>query len=121
MPPKVSYKQIRVNLTPENHEKMRVLSSQYDMSIASLFRELAQMQHVDAPARKGSFKSDNYTSHVPLYQVAKLGANLNMIANECNFNKLIDRLVLGELVKIRNELKKLLIPPPSESKNNEKS
>jgi len=119
MPAKVPYKQIKINLTPQNYAKIKALSNQYDMSMASLVRELLEMQNKDAPARKGGLKNDNNIPHELLYQIAKIGTNLNQISKHCNITRVIDRLVLCELVEIRKELQKLLVPPSIGFKNKE--
>lgn len=119
MPPKIPYKQVKVNLTPDNHAKIQALAQKYDMSIASLFRELSELQHDNVPSRKGGIKSSAKVSSSLLYQLAKIGTNLNQIAKHCNINRAVDRLVLEELVGIREELQVLLSSSPLDNETEE--
>lgn len=43
-----------------------------------------------------------------LYELNRIGNNLNQIAKHCNINKSIDKLALKELVEIERQLKRLL-------------
>lgn len=108
MPPKVPYKQVKVNLSPEDHARMKELAEKYDTTIATLFRELAQLNQIEnAKGRRGGVKHSK-TSPELLYHIAKIGSNLNQIAKHCNTHKAVDRMTLGELTKIRDELSSLL-------------
>jgi len=104
-----NYKQVKVNLLPDDYAKMDALAKQYDMSIASLFRELADMQIDNPPTRKGGVKSKS-TDPELLYHLAKIGNNLNQIASRCNVKKIVDRLAYIELVEIKKQLSTLLLP-----------
>ena len=101
------YKQVKVNLLPKDHAKMSELAKKYDISIASLFREMADMQIDDAPVRKGGVKSESADPEL-LYHLAKIGNNLNQIATICNVRKAVDRLTYKELIEIKKQISTLL-------------
>lgn len=101
------YKQVKVNLLPDDYEKMNVLAKKYDTTIASLFRELADMQIENAPIRKGGIKTQSADPKL-IYHLAKIGNNINQIATRCNVNKIVDRMTFIELVEIKKQLSTLL-------------
>lgn len=101
------YRQVKVNLLPADYEKMKDIAEQFDCTIASLFRDLAIMQIDNPPSKKGGVKSHSVAPEL-LYQVKKIGANLNQVSHKCNIEKSVDRLVYQEMIEIRKELEKLL-------------
>ncbi len=115
MPPKIPYKQVKVNLSPEDHARMKELADQYDTTIATLFRELAQLNQIEnAKGRRGGVKHSADVSPEVLYHLAKIGNNLNQISKRCNINKAVDRLTLEELVAIKQSLDIFLPTSPKE-------
>lgn len=102
-----------MNLKPDDYEKMDNLAKKYDTSIASLFRELADMQIDKPPVRKGGVKTQSLDPQL-LYHLKKIGANINQIAARCNTRKVVDRLVLSELIELKKELSTLLPTAPDE-------
>lgn len=114
------YKQIKVNLSEESHLKMDNLAKHYDTTIASLFRELAELQQVEgATGRSGGVKNSTAVPVELLYHLAKIGTNLNQIAARCNTRKIVDRLVLSEIVDIQKELQTLLPTTQKEEQEDE--
>ena len=43
-----------------------------------------------------------------LYQLQRIGNNLNQIAKVCNINKTIDKIVLLQLKELKNDIQKVL-------------
>ena len=109
MPTKIPYKQVKINLNPDDYIYMKELADRYDTTIASLFRELAQLNQIEnAKSRRGSVKHTNNVDPNLLYHLAKIGNNINQIARHCNASKSVDRLVLSELSEMREQLSSLL-------------
>jgi hypothetical protein len=104
---KKKYKQVKVNLHPEDYEKMQKLAEQYDTTIASLFRELADMQ-IDKPRKPRGGKKEGAVDYAILYELNKIGNNINQIAKYANTHKSLDRTILALLSSIEDKLKTML-------------
>lgn len=98
------YKQVKVNLIPEDFEKLELLANAAELSKAELIRQsLGNFSIPTARAKKG-------LSKVPAKKLSLVRAttNLNQIAKHCNIHKQIDRLVLSSMVDVEKHLTDLL-------------
>ena len=101
------YKQVKVNFKPEDFDKLELLANYAELSKAELVRQaLGDFSIPTARAKKGKV---NLSANNPmLFEVAKIGTNLNQIAKFCNTNKGLDIQVLTQLVALEKSLKALL-------------
>jgi len=98
------YKQVKVNLTVEDFEKLELLANRAELSKAELIRKsLGDFSIPTSRAKKG-------LSKVPTKKLSLVRAttNLNQISRHCNIHKQVDRQVLSYLVQIEKHLTALL-------------
>ena len=103
-----NYKQIKVNLSSDDHSKLSNQAKEMGISIAELFRRSVGAEIDHAPVRRGSAKKDPSIPHDLIYQVAMIGNNLNQIARYVNTEKVVDRVVADQLIGIRRKLSQVL-------------
>jgi len=96
------YKQVKVNLRPEDYDAIDREAKASEISMAELFR---QAVGVGIPDRRDRNLDD--TRLALLYELKKIGTNINQIARYVNTNKAIDRAALDALVGIERELKEI--------------
>ena len=86
-----NYKQIKVNVTPEHHHLLTELSTKENMTIAQFIRSKLDIDLSIKPrVRKKRTDSATYKKVDPalLYQISKIGNNINQIAKAVNERKL---------------------------------
>jgi len=101
------YKQIKVNLTHEKYKIVEDSSNHLEITKAEFIRRSigATFENSRQPRSK---KIINVVDPQLLYQVNKIGNNLNQIAKQANKNKQTDLEILVTLYGIEKMLMKLL-------------
>ena len=107
MPSKKVYKQVKVNFTPEHFEKLEQFSSKKGVSKAEYIRQRLNIEYEDMPQPKGKAQTKEADPKL-IYELSRIGANLNQIARYANTNKALDREILSALVRIEDVLKTVL-------------
>lgn len=107
MPPKIPYKQVKINFKPEHFKKLEELAEAQGVSKSDWIRRRLKLEYAEArqPVEEVIAKA---TDPKVLYELKKMGANLNQIAIYANTQKVLDREMLKHLVSIEDRLKTLL-------------
>ncbi|BDY14028.1 hypothetical protein HCR_23410 (plasmid) [Hydrogenimonas cancrithermarum] len=95
------YRQVKVNLRPEDYDRLEREAIASEISMAELFR---QSVGVGIPDRRD--RNQDEIRLAMLYELKRIGTNINQIARYVNANKAIDRAALDALVGIEEELKR---------------
>lgn len=101
------YKQIKINLTPEHHQKLTDIAIEKNMTLAEYIRtELNIDLKVKPKVRKKRSDSVIFNKADPklIYHLAKIGSNINQIARKLNTGTAFDRLGLATLIEMRDKL-----------------
>ncbi|MBD3797610.1 MAG: plasmid mobilization relaxosome protein MobC [Campylobacterales bacterium] len=100
-------KQVKVLLKPEQFAKLEQFAEAKGISKAEWIRQKigATFDDVRQPQQK---KVEKSLSPEVLYELKKIGNNINQLATRANVNKELDRQIISSLVRIENELKALL-------------
>lgn len=101
------YKQVKINLEVDDHDKLQKYCSNENITMASFFRNLAEykIENIREPRNTREHKT---TDPNLLYQLNKMGINLNQIAKYANQNQEVDLKVLMQLASIEKLLKEFL-------------
>ena len=91
-------KRVTIRLTQEEYEKLKEKANTLGITTSAYIRKILGNRE------KVLTKCDKEL----LYELNRIGNNLNQIAKHCNINKSVDKLVLQELVAIEQQLQKLL-------------
>jgi len=97
------YRQVKVNLRPEDYDALERQAIAEEISMAELFR---QAVGVGIPDRRD--RNMNEERLALIYELKKIGTNINQIAKHVNTEKVIDRAALDALIEIQRELKRTL-------------
>lgn len=92
------YKQVKVNFLPEDHARIFEMATSSNQTIAQLIRERFSVEIENAPSRKPVYKR---VDPQLLFQLNKIGNNLNQIAKKLNTSGEFER---GMILKIYNEV-----------------
>ncbi len=103
------YRQVKVNFKPSQFEKLEQLAEEKGVTKAEWIRQKigAKIDEEDIRAPKPK-RTATQTDTALLYELHKIGNNINQLARYANTNKALDRQILSELVKIEDRLKTLL-------------
>ena len=98
----IKNKTISFRLTPTEKEKLDNLVKEYQVKNVSDF--------IRQVVLTGKFKTTKQAQNYErlLYEINKIGNNINQIAKHCNIEKQVDIKVLEQLAKIEEELSILL-------------
>lgn len=101
------YKQVKVNFKPNEFQRLEEVAEQLGLSKAELIRQQigANFDNVRNPKGKSKLK---VLPPELLYNLKKIGTNINQIALRANTNKVLDREILIALVRIEDRLKEIL-------------
>lgn len=101
------YKQVKINFKPEQFQRLEELANAKGVSKADWIRQKigAKFEESRQPTAK---KEAKVTDPKVLYELQKIGTNLNQTATYANRNKALDRAILESLVTIEDRLKTLL-------------
>ena len=101
------YKQVKVNLDEEVHQKLKEFCDARNITMAEYFRNQINTKIDDArePQQKRVHKT---TDPKLLYHLSKIGGNLNQIATHLNEGNTLDVQILAELITIEKSLKGFL-------------
>lgn len=98
------YKQVKVNLIPEDFQKLDLLANHAELTKAELIRQaIGNFSIPTSRAKKGKSKVSSKK-----LSLVRTSTNLNQIARHCNIKKKVDREVLSYLVQIEKHLTALL-------------
>lgn len=92
-------KKVTIRLTQDEYNKLNNETQKLNMSMSELIRHKILNKKVRVKSK---------LSTQAIYELNRIGNNLNQIAKHCNITKTIDKLVLQQLVDIEKELKKIL-------------
>ncbi len=92
-------KKVTIRLTQDEYNKLNNETQKLNMSMSELIRHKILNKKVRVKSK---------LSTQAIYELNRIGNNLNQIAKHCNITKTIDKLVLQQLVDIEKELKNLL-------------
>ena len=101
------YKQVKVNLDEEVHQKLKEFCDARNITMAEYFRNQINTKIDDArdPSQKRVHK---VTDPKLLYHLNKIGNNLNQIAKHLNEGNSLELQTLAELTNIEQSLKEFL-------------
>jgi hypothetical protein len=103
------YKQIKVNLKHDDYEKIVAEAEALNVSNAEYIRrKILNTSYDKAPSRRRKKKCKKYDAKF-LYEINRVGNNLNQIARYANSKKALDRQILDALLRIEKMLEKFLI------------
>jgi len=95
-------KSIKIRLTPTELDKIEQLAEENNAkNLSDFIRQVVLTGKFKVPKVSQNFEN-------LLYEINKIGNNINQIAKQCNINKEVDIQVLQELAKIEEELSILL-------------
>ncbi len=105
------YKQVKVNFYPEQHQFLSELAKKNNQTIAQFIREKLNLSLNEKEVKSRYSKSDekeNYKKADPklIYQLNKIGNNLNQIARVVNTKKADYNSV--EILKSLNEIQQMM-------------
>lgn len=91
-----TYKQVKVNFTSADHLRISKIAQEENLSLAELIRNRFSATIENPPVRK---KSVVYKSTDPklLYELNRIGTNLNQIAKKLNATGELERTALLEI------------------------
>ncbi|MDQ7083514.1 MAG: plasmid mobilization relaxosome protein MobC [Sulfurovum sp.] len=95
-------KQIKVNFHDDVHEKISALAEDENLTIAQWIRKSIDPKLSDDMTIPSRPKPKNNQSFDPrlLYEIHKIGININQIAFHLNSKKELDRMVISKLFEI---------------------
>ena len=103
------YKQVKINFKPEDFQKLELLAEEAELTKAEYIRKhLGDFSIPKTRVPRGKIIPQQKVDPMLLYEVAKIGNNLNQIAKHCNQKKKVDIEVLTNLVALEKNLKELL-------------
>jgi len=106
---KTKYKQVKINFKPSQFEQLEKLAEAKGITKAEWIRQKigAKIDEEDIRAPKPKPK-EGQTDTALLYELHKIGNNINQLARHANTQNALDRQILSELVRIEDRLKTLL-------------
>jgi len=99
--------QVKVTMKPKDHNKLLLVAEENHQTKADYIRSVLKIKIENAPALKVK-KTYKMTDPNLMYQIVKIGVNLNQIAKHANIKKRVEREILTALVRIEKDLKQLL-------------
>jgi len=103
------YKQVKVNFKIEDFAELELLAEEAELTKAEYIRrKLGNFSIHKTRVPRGKIIPQQKVDPMILYEVAKIGTNLNQIAKHCNLKKKIDIEVLTNLVALEKNLKELI-------------
>ncbi len=102
-------KQVKVYFSPIDHEKLKSEADRKNVSLAELIRQKINLKIENAPAPRKTKKVYKQTDPKLLFELNKIGNNLNQIAKKLNKGDTVSNMaVLQELVVLEKKLSELL-------------
>lgn len=103
------YKQVKVNFKIEDFAELELLAETSELTKAEYIRKKLGDFSIDKTrVPRGKIIPQQKVDPMLLYEVAKIGNNLNQIAKHCNQKKKVDIEVLTSLVALEKNIKELL-------------
>lgn len=106
----MKYRPIKINIKFEHYDELLEKAQANEQTIAEFVRkELGIDLGIKPRTRKKRTDSSEFNKADPalLYQLAKIGNNLNQIAKACNSKNDDDIQIMQSLIQIRNEIQKV--------------
>lgn len=103
-----NYKQVRINLKPEDFEIIEKESQLLGISKSEWIRQKINLK-IDEPRQPQIKKETKSVDPKVLYELKKIGNNINQITKYSNIQKVLDRSVLVQLIKIEHDIKKIFL------------
>jgi len=94
-------KRVTIRLNKEEYNKIKKEAINFDTTISNYIR-----LKILSSGNRGKIQNKKLTREF-IYELNRIGNNINQIAKHCNTNKAIDRLAVIELAKIKELLEKL--------------
>ena len=91
-------KRVTIRFTEDEYNKLKTKADELGISLSTYIRKkaLGNRERISSKCNKEL-----------LYEMNRIGNNLNQIARHCNITKTIDKLVLQSLVEIEKKLNDL--------------
>ncbi len=102
------YKQVKVNLDFSVHEKLSIMADELGISLAELFRKSVGTSIENSREKKNEKRVHKVADPQLIYEVNKIGNNLNQISKHLNQGQKIDFEILNLLIEIQKNTKELL-------------
>ena len=96
---------LRIRLTEKEHKKLKLLGKETGFTMSDIVRtalSLNRTSRLPRGKRKEITLTDRY-----LYELNKIGANINQIARKVNTYRMIDEQALTELQRIANAVEEI--------------
>ena len=92
-------KRVTIRFTEDEYKQLKAKADELDISLSTYIRKkaLGNKERISSKCNKEL-----------LYEINRIGNNLNQIAKHCNINKLVDKLVLKSLVEIEKKLNEVI-------------
>jgi hypothetical protein len=99
---------IATKVNDEFYNEIKKMADDNNITISKLLKKaLKKITNDDIKNIDETIKTKTETNKRIVYELNRLGQNLNQIAKHCNSKKIVDKLVLEELIKIEKELQGL--------------
>jgi len=107
MPPKIPYKQVKINLKEDESKRLKAIAKGRGISITELFRQSVgtEIPNARQPKVERIFKAPN---PYMLYLFKSISDNINQMSRHANIHKTLDRVVMCGLSDVQKELEMLL-------------
>jgi len=92
-------RQVTIRLTQDEYDKLSQKAEALDITLSQLLRK-----KISGNREKISTKYDKEL----LYEINRIGNNLNQLSKHCNITKSIDKLVLQSLVEIERKINEII-------------
>ena len=105
-------KQIKVNFYPEQHELLKNLAEENEVTIAQYIRQNLDLE-LDKNDTRKIYKMHEKVTHKKedpklIYELSKIGNNLNQIARNLNSKKDVNNIeILQTLIEIEKSIKRI--------------
>ncbi|MBS9782543.1 MAG: plasmid mobilization relaxosome protein MobC [Arcobacter sp.] len=101
------YKQVKINLTLDQYQKIKYLAEKEGKYLSTFIKEQAELENkLDSVKPKNRIKK--IVDPNLLYELNKMGNNINQIAKKLNIEKETDQTMLMTLIAIQKNLEDLL-------------
>jgi len=93
-------KRVTIRLTQDEYDKLYQQAKALDITLSQLLRK-----KISGDRERLTTKCDKEL----LYEINRIGNNLNQIAKHCNITKSIDKLALQSLVEIERKINEIIM------------
>jgi len=105
---KKEYKQIKINISVEDYKKLSIESENQAVTRAEYIRQKMQIDFEEKRLPQGKiFQKKNNVDLKFLYELNKIGVNINQISKHTNIENSVDIEVLKSLLKIEKKINEI--------------